>query len=82
MSVRLDKCHSFGQKVKLESALFNSIVYIKNKLVKALDPGESLIYLGCHFDYDMSEKESKKLVNNESLRAYGENRMLVHPPEK
>ena len=42
MSIRSDKCHSFGlKKLKTASAQFKPKVYINNKLVEPLDAGES-----------------------------------------
>ena len=57
MSIRSGKCHSFGlKKIKTASTQFKPKVYINNKLVEAIDAGESFIYLGRHFDYEMSKK--------------------------
>ena len=61
ISIRSDKCHSLGlKKVKTALAQFKLKVYINNKLVKALHPGESFIYLDRHFDYEDGHPSEKQ----------------------
>ena len=84
MSIRSDKCHSFGlKKVKTASTQFKPKVYINNKLVKSLDAGESFLYLGQHFDYEMSEKDHKASLTT-NLKEYMEkiDCLDLHPKNK
>ena len=63
MLIRPDKCHSFAMKKNnTKSVQYSPKVYINNELVKTIKPGESFLYLGRHYDYDMSEQEHKNAL--------------------
>ena len=86
--IRPDKCHSFGMKKNsIKSVQYSPKVYINNELVKPIKPDESFIYLGRHYDYDMSEKEHKNALTKnlkemlekiDSLDVHPKNKMLIY----
>ena len=54
MLIRVDKCYSFGiRKENNRSQQFKPMLFINNLLVKAIDIGQSFVYLGKHFDFEM-----------------------------
>ena len=66
MLVRVDKCHSFGILKKGSiAAQYKPKLYIDNKLVSPTGIDEHFTYLGCHFDFKMSD-----LKHKENLIAY------------
>ena len=84
MLIRLDKCHSFGMKKNnTKSVQYSPKVYINNELVKSIKDGESFLYLGRHYDFDMSENDHKKELT-ESLKTFMEkiDGLDVHPKNK
>ena len=88
MLIRPDKCHSFGMKKNsTKSVQYSPKVYINNELVKPIKPDESFLYLGRHYDHDMSEKEHKNALTKnlkemlekiDSLDVQPKNKMLIY----
>ena len=60
MIVRVDKCSTFGIKKSLtKSVQYLPKLLINNKLIPAINFGDSFQYLGKHFDFNMTDKEHK-----------------------
>ena len=84
MLIRPDKCHSFAMKKhNTKSVQYSPKVYLNNELVKSIKKGESFLYLGRHYDYDMSEQEHKNELTK-SLKEFMEkiDGLDVHPKNK
>lgn len=65
MLIRPDKCHSFGiAKKDTKSIQIKPKLYINNNLISPVEPDESFVYLGRHFDFKMSDKEHKEETLN------------------
>ena len=60
MKIRVDKCSTFGiQKHSTKSIQYKPNLLINNKLVPRIKIGESFLYLGRYFDFDMSDEKHK-----------------------
>ena len=84
MSIRTDKCHSFGmKKVNSTSKQILPKVYLNNKLVSPIKIGESFSYLGRYFDFKMSNAEHKQILK-EMFNKYINiiDKLPLHPKHK
>ena len=66
MIIRVDKCHSFG--IKTVDAIAKQIqpkLYLNNKYVKPVKTGESFLYLGRYFEFEMSSNDHKTFLTSE-----------------
>ena len=82
--IRPDKCHSFGmRKSNTKSIQYSPKIYINNELVKSVKPEESFLYLGRYFDFNMSEKDHKSVLQ-EKVKEFMEkiDSLDVHPKNK
>ena len=60
MIIRVVKCRSFGtKKVNSIAEQIQSKLYLNNEYVKPVKTGESFLYLGRYFDFEMSSKNYK-----------------------
>ena len=60
MSIRIDKCHSFGMaKIKTASKQVLPKLYLNNILIPPVKINESFTYLGKHFNFEMSSELHK-----------------------
>lgn len=84
MSIRIDKCHSFGMaKVKSSSKQINPKLYLNNILISPVKSNESFKYLGKYFDFEMSSDEHKKsLLENLNDMMKQINNSPLHPRNK
>ena len=84
MLIRADKCYSFGIAKKDTRAIqIKPKLYINNLLITPVKPDESFVYLGRHFDFQMTEKEHKaEILNtvNELLETIDS--LPLHPKNK
>ena len=64
MVVRVDKCHTFGmKKVRSAEKQTKPNLFINNKKVRAIEIGDSFMYLGRSFNFSMSSDHHKdKLI--------------------
>ena len=61
MSIRLDKCYSFGITKRGSKAMqYYPKLYIYNQEVKAIKNDEHFTYLGRHFDFKMTDNQHKE----------------------
>ena len=84
MIIRVDKCSTFGiKKAITKSVQYLPKLLINNRLIPAINIGESFQYLGRYFDFDMSNNNHKAelttLVND--LMADTDTKPL-HPKNK
>ena len=66
MIIRVDKCHSFG--IKTVDAIAKQIqpkLYLNSKYVKPVKTGESFLYLGRYFEFEMSSNDHKTFLTSE-----------------
>ena len=60
MIIRVDKCSTFGiKKAITKSVQYLPKLLINNRLIPAINIGESFQYLGRYFDFDMSNNNHK-----------------------
>ena len=88
MLIRPDKCHTFGmKKSSTKSIQYSPKVYINNILVDSVKEGEPFLYLGRHFDFNMSDKEHQDELKSklkeymekiDSLDIHPKNRLLIY----
>ena len=84
MTVRVDECHSFGlYKKGSASVQYKPKFYINNKLVPPIEYDEPFTYLGCHFDFKMSDSKHKdqllnQLENIDKLPLHPLNKLLLY----
>ena len=65
MIIHTGKCHSFGiRKVRSTAKQVKPVLYLNNVYIKPIDIGESFLYLGRYFDFDMSDKEHKEILSD------------------
>ena len=61
MIIKVEKCHSFGmKKCKTKCEQIKPKLYLNNKLIKPVKIGESFVYLGRYFDFNMTNNTIKK----------------------
>ena len=84
MTIRIDKCHSFGMaKVSTAPKQIKPKVYLHNKLVPPIEINSSFTYLGKHFDFKMSGKKHKEnLIESISSMLESIDRLPLHPRNK
>ena len=84
MLIRVDKCYSFGiRKENNRSQQVKPVLFINNLLVKAIDIGQSFVYLGKHFDFEMKDSEHKNILLNKFKHLMGEiDKLPLHPKHK
>ena len=83
MLFRVDKCITFGIKVFSTSSLqFQPKLFINSKTAPVKN-GESFRYLGCFFNFDMDNKDHKKVLKS-SLQSMLEtvDSLHIHPKNK
>ena len=84
MIMRVDKCHSFGiKKVNSIAKQIQPKLYLNNEYVKPVKTGESLLYLGRYFDFEMSSNDHKTFLTselNKLLEAI--DKLPLHPKNK
>ena len=69
MIVRVDKCSTCGIKKSLtKSFQYLPKLLINNKLIPAINIGDSFQYLGKHFDFNMTDEEHKIELLSQSLK--------------
>ena len=67
MTIRVDKCHSFGmKKVITATKQIKPKLYINNVLVPVIEINDSFIYLGRHFDFSMSDLPHQKQITEKT----------------
>ena len=58
MIIRVDKCKTFGiKKVITKSTQYLPKLFINNSTIPTVEIGESFKYLGCYFDFNMTDKD-------------------------
>ena len=63
MIIKVEKCHSFGmKKCKTKCEQIKPKLYLKNKLIKPVKIGESFVYLGRYFDFNMTNNDHKEIL--------------------
>ena len=84
MTVRVDKCHTFGiKKVNGSSKQVKPKVYINNQRIKPVEIDGSFTYLGRSFNFDMSGDSQKvKLADTFSNLLEIINNLPLHPRNK
>jgi len=84
MLIRVDKCYSFGiRKENNRSQQVKPVLFINNELVKAIDIGESFVYLGKYFDFEMKDVEHKNiLLNKFKYLMESIDKLPLHPRHK
>ena len=66
MIIRVDKYHSFGiKKVDSIAKQIQPKLYLNNEYVKPVKTGESFLYLGYYFDFEMSSNDHKTFLASE-----------------
>ena len=88
MSIRVEKCVTFGmKKVRTKSVQYQPKLFINSQLVPCVSTGRSFKYLGRHFDFQMSNYMHKSklvdLINTilaqiEQLPLYPKYKILLH----
>jgi len=64
MTIRLDKCITFGMtKMDNTFAQYQPALFIKNEKIPAVPSGESFVYLGKIFDFDLNNDKAKSKVS-------------------
>ena len=84
MSIRIDKCHSFGMaKVKTVSKQILPKLYLNNTLIPPVKVNESFTYLGKHFDFEISNEIHKTtLLDNLKKLMQSIDVLPLHPRNK
>ena len=84
MIIGVDKCHLFGiKKVNSVAKQIPRKLYLKNEYLKPVKTGESFLYLGRYFDFEMSSNDHKTVLTselNQLLEAV--DKLLLHPKTK
>ena len=63
MIIKVEKCHSFGmKKCKTKCEQIKPKLYLNNKLIKPVKIGESFVYLGRYFDFNMTNNDHKEIL--------------------
>ena len=63
MIIKVEKCHSFGmKKCKTKCEQIKPKLYLNNKLIKPVKTGESFVYLGRYFDFNMTNNDHKEIL--------------------
>ena len=88
MITRVDKCHSFGiKKVDSIAKQIQPKLYLNKEYVKPVKTGESFLYLGRYFDFEMTSNDHKTFLTaklNKLLEAldklplHSKNKLLVY----
>jgi len=83
MVIRVDKCSTFG----IKKAVSRSVQYLPKLLINVLIPtikiGETFVYLGRYFDFNMSNKEHKCKILSLTDEILSEiDLMPLHPKNK
>ena len=84
MMIKVEKCHSFGMKTcKTKCEQIKPKLYLNNKLIKQVKIGESFVYLGRYFDFNMTNNDHKEILiskTNELLDTI--DKLPLHPKNK
>ena len=88
MRIRVDKCVAFGIKTySTKSIQFHHKLIIEGNLISAVKTGNSLRYLGRHFDFKMSNNNYKSelseitnaiLTDIDPLPLYPKNKIALY----
>ena len=79
--IRVDQCHSFGiKKVNSIAKQIQPKLYLNNEYAKPVKTGESFLYLGRYFDFEMSSNDHRTFLTsklNKLLEAI--DKLPLHP---
>ena len=80
MIIHVDKCHSFGiRKVSSIAKQIQPKRYLNNEYIKPVKTGESFLYLGRYFDFEMSSNDHKTFLTSiDKLPLHPKNKLLIY----
>ena len=81
---RIDKCHAFGmRKVKTASKQILPKLFLQNTLIPPVKINESFLYLGKHFDFEMSSEKHKTSLTDKFKEMMNTiDQLPLHPKNK
>ena len=84
MTLRIDKCKSFGvSKVNSTSSQILPKLYLNRKLIPAVNRNESFCYLGRYYNFAMDNSDHKQMLISETKDILEKiDRLPLHPKFK
>ena len=84
MKIKASKCHSFGIcKKGTTSTQYKPKLYLDNAIVPLVKLDDCLRYLGCHFDFKMSDgKHKSELIETITDQIEIIDKLPLHPKNK